>query len=101
MIVYNSTTKVHAAIAPQWLHCLQTEHAPLILAPGCFWKYQVLHLLELDDTEGPTYAVQCYAHTIADYETYQDRFEAEMQQQATGRWGSHVVSFSTLMQVVA
>lgn len=101
MIVYNVTIKAEAAIAPQWLHWLANEHAPQMLATSCFYKFQVLQLLELDDTEGPTYAVQYYAHTMADYEKYMARFAGSFQQKAAARWGASVVSFSTLMQIVA
>lgn len=100
MIVYNTTVKVDAAIAPQWLQWLHQTHAPAMLATGCFWKYQVLHLLEMDDTEGPTYAIQYYAHTPADYELYRDSFAHELQQQATTHWGDRFVAFNTLMQVM-
>jgi hypothetical protein len=101
MIVYNMTVKVNVAIAPQWLHWLHETHAPELLATGCFWKYHVLHLLETDDTEGPTYAVQFYANTMADYETYRARFAAIFQQKAMDTWGNGFVSFGTLMQVLA
>jgi|SRR5215218_5314391 len=100
MIVYNITVKVEATIAAQWLQWLHQTHAPAMLATGCFWKYQVLHLLEIDDTEGPTYAIQYYAHTTDDYERYRANFAHHMQQQAVNMWGDHFVSFSTLMQIV-
>jgi hypothetical protein len=100
MIVYNMTIKVEAAIALQWLDWLLQTHAPEMLATGCFWKYHVLHLLELDDTEGPTYAVQYYAHTTTDYETYRLKFDVYFQQQAANTWGNRFISFNTLMQML-
>ena len=100
MIVYNITVKVAAAIAAQWLHWLRTEQAPEVLATGCFHTFQVLQLLEMDDAEGSTYAVQFSAHTQADYEMYIARFANHFQNQAIRKWGSRFVSFSTLMQVV-
>jgi hypothetical protein len=101
MIVYNITVKVDRAIAPKWLDWLREREAPEILATGCFYKYHILHLPELEDDEGPTYAVQYYAHTAAGYETYMMRFAARFRQQAAETWGSRLVSFGTLMHVVA
>jgi hypothetical protein len=101
MIVYNVTVKVEAGIAPQWLQWLHSEHAPHMLATGCFYKFQVLQLLEVDDAEGLTYAIQYYAHTTADYETYLAQHATPLQQQAQARWGNRFVFFSTLMQIVA
>ena len=98
MIVYNITIKTEAAIAPQWLKWLATEHAPAMVATGCFYDFHILQLLEVDDSEGPTFAVQFYAHTAAHYEQYRENFEKRFQQKAAERWGSRFVSFSTLMQ---
>ncbi len=100
MIVYNITMKVDNSIAAPWLQWLRQEHAPEVVATGCFWKYQVLHLLELDDTEGPTYAVQYYAHTADDYQTYLAQHATALQKKASQRWGDRLVSFSTHMRVV-
>jgi hypothetical protein len=100
MIVYNTTVKVEAAIAAEWLRWLNDEHAPEMLATGCFWKYQVLHLFEQEDADGPTYAIQYFAHTPADYQHYLSRYAAALQKKIAARWGNRLVSFSTAMQVV-
>ena len=100
MIVYNTTVKVEVAIADEWLRWLTDVHAPEMLATGCFWKYQILHLFEQDDAEGPTYAIQYYAHTPADYELYLARHAAALQKKLTARWGNRFVSFSTAMRII-
>lgn len=100
MIVYNTTVKVEAAVAREWLQWLNEVYAPQMLATGCFWKYQVLHLFEQDDADGPTYAVQYFAHKPADYQAYVTQHAAALQKKATERWGDRFVSFSTAMQVL-
>lgn len=100
MIVYNNTIKVEAAIATQWLRWFAETQAPAILATGCFSKYHVLQLIEIDESDGPTYAVQFYADTLAACETYRQNFENDFQQQAIARWGNSTVSFNTVMQQV-
>ena len=100
MIVYNITVKVEATIAAEWLRWLVDEHAPEMLATGCFWKYQVLHLFEQDDEDGPTYAIQYFAHTPADYQDYLTHYATGLQKKVAARWSDRLVSFSTAMQVV-
>ena len=100
MIVYNVTVKVEAAIASQWLAWVTSEQAPLFLSTGCFWKYQLLHLLELDDAEGPTYAIQYYAYTFIHYQTFLELHAVALQHKERARWGQRFVSFSTVMEVV-
>jgi hypothetical protein len=58
-------------------------------------------LLELDDAEGPTYAIQYYAHTTDDYATYAADFAQHLQQQAVKKWGNRFVAFGTLMKMLA
>ncbi len=100
MIIYNITVKADAAISAEWLRWLREREAPQMLATGCFYTFQILYLPELDDADGRTYAVQYRARTMADYETYMAQFAARFQQQSAQKWGSRLVSFSTLMQVV-
>lgn len=100
MIIYNVTVKVDAAIADQWLQWMQQEHAPALVATGCFTHYQIVRLLEVDDAEGPTYAVQYSARNLADYERYKRDYAAGMQQQSTQKWGDRYIAFRSLMQVV-
>ena len=63
MIIYNITIKVQPSIKNDWLQWLQNEHIPGMIQTGCFTKATILHLLEIDDSEGPTYAVQYFAES--------------------------------------
>ena len=101
MIVYNVTVKVDRRIAAQWLKWLRQTEAPAVLATGCFDRYHLLRLLDVDDEEGPTYAVQYHAPTYADYQEYLDRFAAGFQRRSSERWGSRCVSFGTAMEQLA
>ncbi|MEI9955845.1 MAG: DUF4286 family protein [Ferruginibacter sp.] len=47
----------------------------------------ILHLLEIDDTEGPTYAIQYFAESKALYNNYIENFAAQMRQNALDKWG--------------
>ena len=61
MLIYNVTTKLHHAIHQAWLSWMKETHIPEVLATGCFEKFQLARILETDEEEGPTYAVQYYA----------------------------------------
>jgi hypothetical protein len=100
MIVYNSTVKMDASIAAEWLAWLQQEQAPQMLATGLFSNFQVLQLLQTDDTDGPTYAVQFYAASLDDFENYLAHHAEHFREQAAARWGSDFIAFNTVMQVV-
>ena len=100
MFIYNVTIKVDAAIAAPWLQWLLEEHAPAMVATDCFTGYNVIKLLEVDDTEGPTYAIQYHANSMEDYNRYITDFSDRFRRQSADKWGDRVIAFRTLMQVV-
>lgn len=101
MIIYNVTIKVEAAIASEWLQWMQQVHIPEVIATGCFTHAVTVRLLDIDDTEGPTYAVQYHAESKANYNRYIDKFAEELRQKGFSKWGNKFVAFRSLMQVVA
>lgn len=100
MFIYNVTVKVEAAVAADWLQWLLEVHAPALIATHCFTDYRLVKLLEVDDTEGPTYAVQYLADSMEDYNRFVQQHAAHFQQLAQQQWGNRYFAFNTLMQVV-
>lgn len=100
MIIYNVTIKVADAIAKEWLSWMQTVHIPDVVNTGCFTHAVVLRLLEVDDTEGPTYAIQYHAESKALYNKYIEQYGPEMRQKVFDKWGDQFIAFRSVMQVV-
>lgn len=100
MIIYNITTKVSTAIHNDWLKWAQEVYIPELIATGCFTEGVILQLLEIDDSEGPTYAVQMKAESKALYNRYVERYAAVMKQQSFDKWGDQFISFRSVMKVV-
>ena len=100
MIIYNVTTKVRTAIAKEWLQWLKDIHVKEILDTGCFTDFKIVKLLEIDEEEGPTYALQLYAESKAIYNQYFEKFAGKMRQQAFDKWGDHFISIRSVMQIV-
>ena len=100
MIVYNVTVKVEESIAEDWLQWLLREHIPEIMNMGCFSNYRVVRLLEVDDSEGPTYAIQYNAESKADYNRYIEMYAPLVQQKSFDKWGGGFIAFRSVMQVV-
>ncbi len=100
MIIYNVTTKVDSAIQHQWLKWLKEEHITDMINTGCFTKVNILRLLETDDTDGPTYAIQYYAESKALYNLYIEKFAGIMRQKSIDKWSGQFIAFRSVMQVV-
>jgi len=101
MIIYNVTNKVDASIATAWLQWLKEEHITDIINTGCFTQAVILQLMEVDDSEGPTYAVQYMAESKALYNLYIEKFAPVMRQKAMEKWGNKFIAFRSVMQVVS
>ncbi|HOZ78722.1 MAG TPA: DUF4286 family protein [Ferruginibacter sp.] len=100
MTIYNVTIKLDESIHEAWLEWLQQVHIPEVIATGCFTKATILRLVEVDDSEGPTYAVQYHAESKALYNTYIENHAPEMRQRSFDKWGNRFVAFRSVMQVV-
>jgi hypothetical protein len=100
MFIYNVTIKVHESIKHDWLQWLKEEHIPDIIQTGCFTHAVILRLMEVDDTEGPTYAVQYFAESKGLYNNYIENHAAGMRQKSFDKWGDKFIAFRSVMQVV-
>jgi hypothetical protein len=100
MFIYNLTIKVTHSIAHEWLHWLKNEHVPDVIGTGCFTHACILQLLEVDDAEGPTYAIQYFAESKEGYDLYIEKFAGEMRQKSFEKWGDQFIAFRTIMQIV-
>ena len=100
MIIYNVTIKVEESIADAWLQWLLNEHIPDVMKTGCFSSHKVVRLLEVDESEGPTYAIQYNADSKADYNRYIELYAADLRQKSFDKWGNRFIAFRSVMQVV-
>lgn len=100
MLIYNVTIKVQDSIKEEWLIWLQEEHIPELIKTGCFTEATVLQLLEVDDSEGPTFAIQYQCISKALYNRYIENFADSLRQKSFDKWGDQFIAFRTLMKVV-
>ena len=100
MFIYNVTIKLDNSIHNDWVKWMNEEHINDIMNTGCFEKFQFVKLLDIDESEGPTYAVQYYAISKAQYNRYIDLYAPKMRKLSTDKWGDRFIAFRTLMEVV-
>ena len=100
MFLYNVTIKVTNAISLQWLEWLKNEHVPEVLATGCFSNARILRILDIDDSEGPSFAIQYMAENRAAYDRYIELFANDMRQKSFNKWGDQFIAFRSIMEAV-
>jgi len=100
MIIYNYTVKVDPHIADDWLNWCYQDHIPEVIATGCFYHARILKMLDTDFSDGTTFTIQFSAESKGQYNFYIEKFSIEIQQKSVEKWGDHLVSFSSVMQVI-
>jgi hypothetical protein len=99
-IIYNVTNKVEAVIAEEWLEWMLNEHIPDVMQTKCFYSYRVVKILEMEESEGPTYAIQYHAESKSDYNRYLELYADRMRKKTFDKWGEKFFAFRTVMEVV-
>lgn len=100
MIVYNITTHVSWPIHDDWRTWLMEEFIPTVLGTALFTHYQFVRLIEVDEEDGATYALQLYSSDVQKFGEFRNKFLPYLQQKEKERWGNSAVSFGSLMEVI-
>lgn len=100
MYIYNVTTYVHWSIHEAWMRWMREKQIPAVIATQCFHNHQFVRLLETDETDGPTYAVQYFSHTKDDYLRFVANHEAQFLEENHSKWGEQCLTFRSVMEVV-
>jgi hypothetical protein len=100
MYIYNVTTQLAWNIHDAWKTWMLRDHIPEVVATGCFTHHRMVRVLEIDESEGPTYAVQYFTDSLEDYRRYITRFAPALRLASQKKWGESCISFRSLMEVV-
>ena len=100
MVLYNVTIKVEHSIENEWLEWMKNEHIPQMKATGCFYDASIYKLLDTDESDGITYAVQYHAADHDSYKQYLLNYSAEMRKRGVDKWQNKFVAFRSVLQLV-
>jgi len=98
MIIYNVTVKIDLDVHDLWLRWMKEEHMPRVMETGCFVDKKIYRVLQEDETEGITYALQYFANGIADYFNYKENFAADLQKEGLDLFPGKYTAFRTLLR---
>ena len=100
MLVYNVTIKVNLSIHDEWLKWMKSKHIPDVMHTGLFLDHKIFRILEEDEREGISYAIQYIAANMGDYLEYQRAHAPELQKEHTEKYKDQFVAFRTLLKSV-
>ena len=79
---------------------MKAVHIPDVLKTGCFNDHKICRLLNQDESEGFTYAIQYLCESMETVQKYQESYAPKLQQEHTDRYKGRFVAFRTLMEEV-
>ena len=100
MLIYNVTTQVTWDIQEAWVKWMKEEHIAKVMSAGHFTHHRLVKLLEVDDSDGPTFAIQYFCASPELYHQYVRAHAPRMRQESIDKWGDKFISFRSLMEVV-
>ena len=100
MILYNVTVKIDPEVSDEWVQWMKDVHIPDVMRTDKFNNYRLCRLLDVDESDGVTYAVQYEAKSMDAYEEYQKRYAPELQQEHTNKFRNRFVAFRTIMEIL-
>ncbi|MBK7037750.1 MAG: DUF4286 family protein [Chitinophagales bacterium] len=100
MYIYNVTIKVEPHRATEWLDWMRNIHIPEVLETGYFLESRICKIVNDEDPEDFTFAVQYTCSTLADYEQYQKNKAPALQKEMRNLFGDDAFAFRTLMEIL-
>ena len=100
MIIYNVTVKIDLDVHDEWLSWMKDKHIPDVLATGKFTENRICKVLEQDESDGITYAIQYTCPGMSEYLAYQRDDAPALQAEHTLKYENKFVAFRTLLRVL-
>jgi hypothetical protein len=100
MLLYNITYLVPEEISDKWLTWMKEEHIPKIMGTTLFEKNTLLQLINVNEQDGITFALQLFIFSELKYDEYETNFAPALRLDAKQVWGEQILSFRTLMRIV-
>lgn len=101
MFIYNLTVLVNVSIEEKWKLWMHESYIPEVMETDCFTGFRFVRLLDMNEEEGATYALQFFAETIEDYNRFKSLHAPSIEDRKRKKWGDDFVSFATIMQVIS
>ena len=100
MYIYNVTTQVKEFIQVEWLEWMRNDFIPEMIATELFSYYRIVKILDIDESDGPTYAIQYFTDSRAKYDQFVQLYSNKLSQKAIEKWKDKIFSFRSLMEVI-
>ncbi|QES87529.1 DUF4286 family protein [Rhizosphaericola mali] len=100
LFIHNETLKIDWQIHDSWKDWILEKRIPILKKIEGVTEVRLLKLVGLDETDGPTYALQLGFYAKSDYNRYIELERNNLNGIASALWGDLVLGFETTMENV-
>lgn len=100
MILYNLTIKIDRTVQKEWLEWMQAEFIPLIEETTQLTEPKLCRLLDLDEQDGVTFALQLFCQNKKQLDTFRSEKEQSLQLKLLQQFPNKLVFFPTAMEIL-
>jgi hypothetical protein len=100
MLIYNVTVNIDHEIHDEWLEWMKKTHIPQVMQSKLFTDSRLCLMLNTDEEEGNTYAVQYTCPGMKEFEEYTQKYANALKAAYNEKFEGKFVAFQSLMQVV-
>ncbi len=100
MLIHNTTYLVPENIYSTWLQWVKEHHIPFMLGSTYFNEPQVTRIITDHQEGGTSFAVQFHVQDIRTLEKWNQEFGDAFQEDFSQHFGSEVVFFSTILELI-
>lgn len=100
MILYNVTVNIDKSVEKEWVNWMRNKHIPDVMGTGLFLKNEFYRLVGEVDNGGTTYSIQYFAQSMAEIDTYLEKFAQELRKDHMEKYKDKHVAFRTVLESI-
>jgi hypothetical protein len=100
MLIFNTTYLVPDNVYGVWYKWMKEFTIPFMTESGHFIKPQMAKVLGTGNEDGISVSVQVIVRDLETLERWNNRFEMELQKACYDKFGTEVLFFSTILEVL-
>ena len=100
MIMYNVTINIDDEKEGEFIAWMKNDHIPKVMNTGLFFENRFFRLIQENNGDGVNYSIQYFAESLEDLEFYQVKYAEVLREEFKEKFGSHYVSFRSVLESV-
>lgn len=100
MLIFNITFLVSDEVHNSWLQWVREEHIPFMLDSTYFTQPQVARIITSDKEDGTSFSVQFHVNDMRTLKQWNQQYSEVFQQNCSQNFGSEVLFFTTVLEMV-